>query len=427
MSFNPVGATRADSMVPIGSSVDNSYAFSDVPEVNGQRIVYVPNLFSGIILYSINSKLNELTTGANSIAIPVATDSSDSNYNLVYGGMEFSFYPPNYPTSQNPLNQLTVDFTCVDYFGLSIYFNVHTDTQTPNDSPSGTYQSRHRNLCTLIRTLNTANSAALSNWTGLIQSDGSRILRVASPGYSMSHADAGGTFDPNYFDNAAAYGFSWADFTWTGSSAYYKTHPLVIITSDGTVYNLSVSGGNFVLTGNAAGLGTEVFTIPWLTTAPMGQFTTSTSLFETTAFFPGMTYSLNGSSPCTVNASTCPSNGGAIARTEQITKQLSASIVAGLLPGKVSKLPSDAFSSTVINEYDTPNPNLGTLGVSTGPWFNLYTKGLMGDYVKTGNAFYTYAYDDYLYHQAPFTVAPGIAVIDSSTYVTVVLGPYTDN
>ena len=341
--------------------------------------------------------------------------------------MEFSFYPANYPNSTNPLNQLTVDFTCVDYFGLSIYFNVHTDTQTPNDNPSGTYQSRHRNLCALQNALNEASSAALSQWTGLVQSQGDVILRVASPGYSMSHEDAGGTFDINYFDNAAAYGYSWANDVWTGSNAYYKTNQLVIRTNDGTVFTGAVVDGNFVFRGDVADLGTEVYTIPWLTTAPMGQFTTSTSLFETEAFFPGMTYSLNGSPACTVNASSCPSNGGAIARTEQITKQLSATIVSGLLPGKVSKLPPDAFSVAVINEYYTPNTNLTAPGSTTGPWFDLYSKGLIGDYDETGNAFYTYAYDDYLYHQAPFTVAPGIAVIDSSTYVTVVMGPYTDN
>jgi len=431
MGFVPVGTIRDPMTQPtVGSSIANSYAFSSVTEVDGQKIIYVPTLYSGIILYSVNSKLAELTTGANSISIPVATNPSDSNYPIVYGGMEFSYYPPNYPTSMNPLNQLTIDFTCVDYFGLSIFFNVHTDTQTPNDYPSGTYQSRHRNLCTLINTLNEASPAALSNWTGLIQEQSGKILRVASPGFSMSHEDAGGTFDINYFGDAEAFGYSWANDVWTGPDAYYKNQTLTIVTNNGTestTYSGNIVTGNFVFTGIAAGLGKEVFTIPWITSTPPGQFTTSTSLFETEAFFPGMTYSLNGSFPCKINATTCPSDGGAISRTEQITKQLSASIVAGLIPGKETVLTSMAFPVSTINEYYTPNTNLTPPGSTTGPWFDLYSKGLMGDYATTGNAFYTYAYDDYLYHNAPFTVAPGIAVIDSSTYVTVVMGPYTDN
>jgi len=406
-------------------SATYSYALSDIPLTNGQRIIYVPYLDSGIILFSIQSGL-DLAVNANSIAIPIASDPGDTNYLTVYGGMELTFFPPNCPQG-NPLNQLTVDFTCVDYYGLSIYFNLFTQNPAPGlpqNRPSGIYQSREHTLCELKNTLMTASSAAASQWNDLVLTGGGKTLRVLSPGYSMSHT--GGTFDPNYFDNSAAYGFSWAQDVWTGSNPYYATTPLTIVTNDGTRYNGHIMSGNFVFNAST----TEQFSIPWsnVPVAPL-NFTTSTAIFNVANYFPGMTYSLNGSAPCVVGAGGCDVPADAQTRATEITQYLSASIAAGLIPGKVNKLVPAGFPPSVMNSYYRQNPNLNPPGSTTGPWFDLYSLGILGNASVTGNAVYTYAYDDYLYSQASVSaqVAPSQAVIDNTTYITIFLGPYSDN
>ena len=243
----------------------------------------------------------------------------------------------------------------------------------------------------------------------------------------MSHT--GGTFDTNYFDNAAAYGYSWRNDIWNGSYYASGQNNLTITTTDGTVYTGNTSAGNFVFTATVSG-NPEVITIPWYDVPTGGPFTTSTAIFNVAAYFPGMTYSYNGSSPCVINGTSCPAGGapaGAATRATQITQYLSSAIITGLIPGKVSSLTSAGLSPSVINTYYTTNNNLTPPGSTTGPWFDLYSLGMLFNYNLTGNAVYTYAYDDYLYAQGPFEVAPSQATTDNTTYVTVVLGPYSDN
>ena len=343
------------------------------------------------------------STVAGSIATPVVTDSSDPAYNTVYGNMELTFVPPS--CGIPALNQLTLDFTCVDYYGLSLYLNLFTLNPLPGlpqNRPSGIYQSRHYVLCTMQKTLATAFPAALSQWEGLVLKNLSKILRVASPGYSMSHT--GGTFDPNYFDNAPAYGFSWRNDVWNGS--YYATgqHDLIIQTLDGTTFTGNTSLGSFTFTGTSGpGMG-EVITIPWTNTAP----STSTAIFNVEAAFPGM-------------------SGGTPGHQTEITEYLSSSIAAGLIPGKVSTLTPLSFPQSTIDLYYTPNSNLNNPGPTTGPWYDLYSLGLQINQSITGNAVYSYAYDDYLYKNASFNVAPSQAAIDNTTYITVFIGSYSDN
>lgn len=423
--FTAVGTTGGDAEATgnnMPPSATYSYKFSDIPLTNGQRILYIPYLSSGIILFSIDSSL-DLTVMTNSIAVPIATYTSDPAYFTVYGGAEFSFVPPDCG-----LNQLTFDFTCVDYYGLSIYFNLFTQTPSPGlpqNRPSGIYQSRHHTLCELQNSLNQAFTPTLSQWTGLVQLDGEKILRVVSPGYSMSHTE--GTFDPNYFDNALDYGYSWANDVWTGSSAYFLDHILKIQTNDGTEYNCKVVDGIFTFSSTST---TEKFGIPW-SNAPLPplNFTSSTALFNVATYFPGMTYSFNGSAPCTIGSGGCNPPADALVRANEITEYFSATMAVSLLPGKVNKLTPTAFPPSLFNSYNTPNPYLTPPGTTTGPWYDLYSVGLISNAANTGNSVYTYAYDDYLYHQAPVNrqVAPSQATIDSTTYITIFLGPYSDN
>jgi hypothetical protein len=385
-----------------GNTTAYSYQFSQIPLSNGQRILYVPYINSGIIFFSIGP-LTLYSGAVGSIAAPVVTDPSDSAYNTVYGAMELTFLPPS--CGSPVLNQLTIDFTCVDFYGLSLYLNLHTDNPAPGlpkDRPSGIFQSRHYTLCSMQKILATAFPATLSQWEGLVLKNNGKTLRIASPGYSMSHT--GGTFDINYFDNAPAYGFSWKNDVWDGTYYASGQHDLLLTTNDGTVFKGNTSGGNFVFTATSGpGVGTTI-TVPWLNS---GTPTTSTALFNVEASFPGMV-------------------GGGSYQAE-FTKILSSSIVAGLVPGKVSTLPNNGYPQSIIDIYYTPNTNLNNPGPTTGPWYDLYSLALQANQTVTENAVYTYPYDDYLYSQASFNVAPSQAVFDITTYVTVVLGPYSDN
>lgn len=418
----PVGVFVAPPTAPPADTSQYSYKFSEIPLSSGQRTIYVPYINAGIILFSIGPL--SVHTDLDSIAVPVPTDPNDPSYATVYGSMEISFFPPDCSPA---LNQLTIDFSCVDFYGLSIYMNLHTNSPAPGlpvDRPSGIYQSRHYTLCNLKRTLASASSAARSQWESLIIKSGSKILRVASPGYAMSHA--GGTFDPNYFDNAAAYGFSWRDDVWNGP--FYTSNNLTLTTTDGTGYTGNTTGSapnkvfTFTATSGPGQAMNEVVQIPW---SNMSSPSTSTALFNVAEFFPGMQYSSDGGmSYCTTGIG-CPSTGPAIARLTEITKHLSSAIAAGLIPGKVASLPAAGFSQGVINTYYSTNQNLVASGPSTGPWYDLYSLGLLSNTAVTGNVVYTYPYDDYLYPS--LEVAPSQDTIDATTYITVVLGPYSDN
>jgi hypothetical protein len=183
-----------------------------------------------------------------------------------------------------------------------------------------------------------------------------------------------------------------------------------------TSFTGNTSGGNFDFVA-----GMEVARIPWV---DMSTPSTSTAIFNVAQFFPEMQYSVNGLMGPFVAATMLGSPQKE--RAENITKQLSSVITAGLIPGKVSTLPANGFSQGVIGDYYTTNLNLTSPGSSTGPWFDLYSRGLLSNAATTGNTVYSYPYDDYLYSQASFDVAPSQDIVDNSTYVTVILGPYSD-
>jgi len=417
-------ATAQPTVMPFPASTDYSYKFSDIPLTNGQRIVYVPQLDSGIILISINSTIT-LTVNANSIATPNPGLAADPAYNEIYGGLEFTFYPNNCPPPPSAvLNALTIDFTCVDYFGIPLYINLFTENplaRLPKNRPSGIYQSRAYTLCALRNAFASAlNPASLTQWSGLEQKLGMTTLRIISPGNAMAQAVP--SFDVTYLDNAASYDYSWANDVWTGADAYYTKNILTITTNDGTSYNGKVVSGVFTFVSSK-----DTFGVPW---SNVSSPPTTTAIFNVASFFPNMTYSAQGSgSSCIIGAGGCTVPGDALTRATEITQYLSAVIPAGMVPGKVNLLTPSSFPRNVIPSYYTPNSNLTSPGTTTGPWYDLYSLGLHGNADITGNAVYAYAYDDYLYKNVKVNqqVAPSQLAIDSSTYITIVVGPYSAN
>jgi len=420
-------------------STQYSYQLSNIPLTGGQRILYIPYLSSGIILFSFENPL-DLVVSPGSIAVPIATDTSDSAYYTIYSGMELTFYPPGFEIDSLVQNQLTVDFTCVDYFGSPIYFNMFTQNPAPGlpqNRPSGIYQSRHYTLCSLQNTLATATSGnARTQWEGLILKNGSTVLRVISPGYSMTNE--GGTFDAQYLDNAAAYGFSWANDVWTGINPYYgsgqrNTLQTVVAGDYGTaVYTGSINANHqFQFATTQVLFNQEVFTIPWVNVGshdPSIQGTTA-GIMRTGVVLPGMTYtSSTQTTPIDLSTSAGSAPPGVLDRATKITKYFCSAITASLIPGRVTSISTTGFLPNVIANYYSINTFLKSPGPITGPWYDLYSQGLLGNTAQNGNAVYTYTYDDYLYGNDPnLSVAPGQDIIDNTTNITVVLGPYTES
>lgn len=424
--FSPYGVIDAGTY-PTGPNVPPastySYKFSDIPTSNGRTVIYVPiKVQGGEIMFSINNSLPLVVT-AGSIAVPNPALSTDTSYNDIYGQFEFTLYPSGCADPSNPsanLNQLTVDATCVDYFGLPIQFTVF-----PNNITAGVLLTRHQVLTDLKTSFNNAIGAnSQTIWNSLIIQPGgvgNPILRILGPGESM-FGPLAPIFDINYFDNAAQYGYSWAENVWYGTQAYYKNNTLSITTSSGNNFLGKVSASNeFTFISTSTG---ETYAIPWQNSGTLAD-ATSASLFNVSTNLPGMTYTPKNGSPCTIGNSGCPASSDAV----DLTKILSSAIITGIIPGGVTKLTNSGPSPTTIDTYYLPNQNLPNNGDTFGPWFDLYSVGIIGAGTNlTGNDAYAYAYDDYLYSQSPTlqNVAPSIATISSDTYLSITLNEYSD-
>lgn len=421
--FNPVAILG---ILPPQPSTTYSYAFSDIPLTNGQRVIYIPaQIQGGEIIFSVFNPLN-LFTSANNIAVPNPALPTDPNYSSIYQQFEFTFLPPNCQDPSNkiaPLNQLSIDITAVDYFSLPIQFNLQ-----PQNFTAGILQTRHEAIQSLLNSFNTAiGTASLNYWNNLVikSPDETQIIRILSPGESIFGPGAVPTthmFDVNYFDDSAL-AYSWAENVWKGALAYYTTHKISISTSKNRFTGYT-SGNSLVFTSITGG---GTYEIPWQN-APFPYtpgnvaMSTSASLFNVSTNFPGMTY--NGETITSANLTS-----DAI----EITKMLSSAIIAGIIPGKTGvpndKLTISGPSNSLINSYYTPNSNLPNIGYLYGPWYDLYSLGLIGTGSSlTGNIVYAYPYDDYLYAQSPLlaNVAPTILNITTDTYIVIQINPYSN-
>ncbi len=432
---DPLGQLNALAIGPnLPPASQYSYRFSDFgPTGNPPNItVYVPHdpkgIVAGEIMFSIDSAL-PLVVNSDSIAVPNPSLSTDPSFNFVYGQFEFTLLPQTCPP-----NRLAVDCTCVDYFGLPIQFTVHVDATTVT---AGVFQTRPNALLSLQNAFNfgAIGAASLSNWNQLIirdSMDPSKILRVLAPGEAI--AGPGGTnpplFDPNYFDNPI-YGYRWAEHVWTGASAYYKTHTLSITTFNGNRFTGKVdpTSNEFVFYSTAAG---STYTIPWINaTGPFDTVSTTTAIFNVSDFLPGMTYTPRGGVPLTfVETITGPNQIVPTAEGKDFTKIFCAPFETGTLPGRTNKVTDSGPPSALVNAYYSPNPFLPDNGFTFGPWYDLYSLGLLGTSAGpglTGNAVYTYGYSDFLYQQSSLrNLSPSFPSVTLDTYLLIMINDCSD-
>lgn len=432
---------------------------TDVVSGSSYSVIYIPAMNNSEMLFSVKAPLQPFSNATTNLTVPQYTNVTDPNYNIVFQDLECTFYPD----CMGATPQFTMDVTCVDSYGFSISLQAFQTPGVATGPHTGIYQSRSFMLTELENSFADAfGQASQQNWDTLILRDGSRVLRAVSPGYSSSNSDKpqGSHFDINYWDNAAAYGYSWANNVWKTLSGFYSTgNTFTVTTSSGNTYvgrvetipaytlgfytHASAPGFVFTLqgTGTNIGAGTK-FYIPWvnsaseynapLIVAPYPGFNTSTALFETATVFPSMAYSNNGTGGIPTIIPAASGDNTTIDATV-ITQIFGGAIVVGLIPGVVSSL---AFTPGPTPEqvalYYLPNQNLPSPGAITGPWHDLYSQAILGDYLHTGNAAYAYAYDDYLYSNPTVLKVTAQVPVRNTTspnisYCIIRLAPYSDN
>lgn len=363
-----------------------SSALSSLPRGSSGRVIYLPQLTSGIIWFSIGAPLNMPVNG-NSIVNPSYTNTSDPNYATVFDSFELTYLASGSP-------QISTDATAVSAFSIPLYGYLAGATST--SSTTGLYQPRSYIMNQAAAAFAAAPEDA--EWNKLILRQNGNVLRCLSPGQSI----AASQFDINYLDDLAAYTYSYISDIWSGVNAYYKNgtaHKLKM-----TVNVTSPAAATYNYEGQASGVGgafefTSTDGGPPVTFLAPDTGTTPTST-TTYNIFEG----LNLVHPTNPQ----PTAGTA---ADAVSKLFQEAIMAGILPTSDTV----TLASLVSNQagYYQINPLLSGTGTTTGPWYNLYSKAL-----HSLGYIYTFAYDDALWPQ----VLLGGPFVNNSTYLGITIG-----
>ncbi len=368
---------------------DNSTSFmvplSSLPRSSTGRVAYVPQTISGLFWFSIGSALSMGVSGG-SIVQPNPTSSSDANYYTNYDLFEYDFQLAGSP-------QISCDATAVSFFSIPQY--GYLAGATSSASNTGLYQPRSYIMSQISSSFSSAPLS--SQWNKLILSSGSNILRVLSPMKSMSIP----SFDSNYLDDAAAYGYSYISNIWNGgSSSYYRTNTCnmsVTVTSPSTAtytYSGSVNGADntFVFTSSNGGP-----TVTFLAPTTAGGATLHTS------------YLIFAAQNLTVAGGAAQPTAGTAA--DAVSKLFEEAVIAGLVPT------TDTLSLTYLSNnqsnYYKVNTNLSSTGQATGPWYDLYSKS-----IHALGSIYTYGFDEPLWPNVLLTGPYN----NNSTYIGITIG-----
>lgn len=378
-------------LVPVttsSTSLTYSYKLSELPQTSsGGRVVYVPQMQSGLVWFSIDTALTMTvidSSGTNTIVQPNFMNTSDVNYYTNFDIFEFT---------RDTTDTVYADATAVSFFSIPLY--GYLSGVTSQSSTTGLYQARSYIMSKVASTFNTITQPTTqSQWNKLFLKNGNTILRLASTGKAISAS----LFDSNYLDDLAAYGFSYIQDIWSGgtSSFYAQNHlsMVVEVTSPSTAtyhYAGHVNGSNqFVFVSTDSGP-TVTFPAP-VTTGGV----TNTTTYDIFA-------ALNLVDP--VNQ---PTAGTA---DDAVSKLFEEALIAGLLP--TTNTVSLSYLSSNQSSYYTVNPNLPTTGQNTGPWYDMYSRAL-----HALGSIYTYGFDEPLWPQvllkAPF--------VENSTYLSITIG-----
>lgn len=367
---------------------DNSTSFmvplSSLPRSSTGRVVYVPQTISGLFWFSIGSSLSMGVSGGG-IVQPSPSSAADPNYHTNYDVFEYDFQLSGSP-------QISCDATAVSFFSIPQYGYLAGATSVASNT--GLYQPRSYIISQVAAAFQSAPLS--SQWNKLILTSGNTVLRILSTMLSMSIP----SFDSNYLDNAAAYGYSYISDVWNGASSFYKTHTCnmtVGVTSPGTAtfnYSGSVNPGTNVFEFTSSDGGPPV---TFLAPTTSGGQTLHTSYL----IFAAQNLTVAGGAPQ-------PTAGTA---DDAVSKLFEEAVIAGLVP-TTDTLSLSYLANNQSNFYKV-NGNLHPAGQASGPWFDLYSKALHGL-----GSIYTYGFDEALW---PNVLLSG-PFHENSTYIGITIG-----
>ncbi len=421
MTFNSSGV-GSYTLVPGGSGSVPNIQLSTVnttPIAPHTYVLYVPannagsNGISGARIYfQINNSTDLITYSGGALTEPSVLNQSLAPYTISFDKYEFAYIPLGSP-------QIAADGTAVDFFCLPLYGFLSTpDSGSPNHS--GLYESQSFIMKTVVpyffnnKCTGSFKSAILAQWNNLLSPSTSSPIRILSPGSAMSVGTSSSfpnKFDPNYFDNAGAYGFSLIQYLWSGSSAYYKTNGLYFGIPASGLYpqpgTCSSNGASGVYTASINGSNVMNF---------CPSFTT-----ESQSYFPAPS-TANGSAPSPTNGPTSylifasqnlNSSFAANLQGNQVSKLFEEAIIAGLLPATFS--PSNPLSNSYLsaNSGSYYNNSARLPASAGGPWYSLYSEA-----IHYCGPIYAYGFDEPLYPN----VLMQCTTPTSGTYIGITIG-----
>jgi hypothetical protein len=371
-----------------------------------------PNASDGIsgarIYFQMNDSTHLITYDSGALTEPSVTNQSLAPYSIFFDKFEFAYVPLGSP-------KIAADATAVDFFSIPLYGFLSTpDAGSPGNS--GLYQSQSfimQNVVPAFFNNRCTNAAILAQWNQLFAPSKTNLVRVLSPSTAMSVGTAStfpNKFDPNYFDNEAAYGFSLLKYLWYSTHSFYRQNGLYFQVPASSLYpqpgTCSANNATGVYTAtinadNTIGL-CPVFTtesqsyFPAPSTAsasaPTPSGPTSYQIFAAQNLNPTFASNLQGN---------------------QVSKLFEEAMIAGLLPASFS--PSNPLS----NSYLSANSgnyykNRTSLPESAGgPWYSVYSEAL-----HYCGSIYAFGFDEPLYPN----VLMQSSAPTSSTYIGITIG-----
>ncbi len=388
VTFDPMGVgsyvniAGNGSVTPVPLSTINTaqaphtYAFYIPANNNGSDGI------SGARIYvQMNDSTPLITYTGGVVTEPSVLNQSLASYNIVFDKYEFAYIPMGSP-------QVAADGTAVDFFSIPLYGYLSTPDAT-SPSHSGLFASQSfimQNAVPYFFNAICSNAAILGQWNNLFSPNTASPIRVLSPASAMSVGTSSSfpnKFDPNYFDNEAAYGFSLIKFLWSGTSAYYKNNPLNFAIPASMLYPQPAGG---VYTASIDGSNQMNFS-PAFTTEGQSYFP-APSTANATAPSP-----TNGPTSYLIAASqNLNSSFAANLQGNQVSKLFEEALMVGLLPAPFpsgSPLSNPYFTANTANYYNNSGRLPATAG---GPWYSVYSQAL-----HYCGPIYTFGFDEPLY------------------------------
>jgi hypothetical protein len=388
VTFSGGGVGSYVDVVGSGSITPVALSSINAPSAPHTYAFYIPDHDNGSdgisgarIYFQLKNSTPIITYSGGLLTEPSVLNQSLASYSIVFDKYEFAYVPDGSP-------QIAADATAVDFFSIPLYGYLSTPPQHSGlyqsqsfimGSPSGVVPTFFNGKCT-----GPDRAAILAQWNNLFSPNQTNPIRVLSPASAMSVGTASSfpnKFDPNYFDNAAAYGFSLLQYLWYGANAFYKTNGLYFQIPPSNLYPQPAGG---VYTASIDGSNVMNFT-PVFTT-------------ESQSYFPAPS-TANASSPSPTNGPTSylifsaenlNSTFAANLQGNQVSKLFEEAMIAGLLPhafSTSSPLSNDYLTANSANYY---NPNLPVS--AGGPWYSVYAEAL-----HYCGPIYAYGFDEPLY------------------------------